>query len=120
MAWRWSSSRAHCWAILGDVNGIGTTISTIADYTAKQVETLGEVSATMGEIDQVTQQNAAMVEQTSAARAMAEESQALWGWSTAGARATGWCAPIWAGQQMRRDTVVGMAGKAGPPALARA
>jgi methyl-accepting chemotaxis protein len=83
--------------ILGDVNGIGTTISTIADYTAKQVETLGEVSATMGEIDQVTQQNAAMVEQTSAAaRAMAEDRRRFRGWSTAGARATGWCAPIWA------------------------
>jgi methyl-accepting chemotaxis protein len=82
--------------ILGDVNG-GTTISTIADYTAKQVETLGEVSATMGEIDQVTQQNAAMVEQTSAAaRAMAEDRRRFRGWSTAGARATGWCAPIWA------------------------
>jgi methyl-accepting chemotaxis protein len=107
--------------ILGDVNGIGTTISTIADYTAKQVETLGEVSATMGEIDQVTQQNAAMVEQTSAAaRAMAEESQALSGLVNRWRTRDRMVRPDLGGQQMRRDTVVGMAGKAGPPALARA
>ncbi|MEI6644303.1 MAG: methyl-accepting chemotaxis protein [Novosphingobium sp.] len=53
--------------IVERVTGIGSAISGIAAEAADQVEALGTVNASFSRIDQVTQQNAAMVEQSNAA-----------------------------------------------------
>ncbi|WP_408591647.1 methyl-accepting chemotaxis protein [Novosphingobium sp.] len=60
---------------VGDINQVITEIATSADM---QAETLGQVNSSVGEIDRVTQQNAAMVEQTTAAtRELANEATQL-------------------------------------------
>lgn len=53
--------------IVERVTGIGAAISSIASESADQVEALGAVGASFNRIDQVTQQNAAMVEESNAA-----------------------------------------------------
>ncbi len=53
--------------IVERVSEIGGAISAIADESSGQVESLGTVSASFSRIDQVTQQNAAMVEESNAA-----------------------------------------------------
>ncbi len=53
--------------IVDRVSQIGSAISSIAGESASQVEALGTVSASFNRIDQVTQQNAAMVEESNAA-----------------------------------------------------
>ncbi|GEN98474.1 methyl-accepting chemotaxis protein [Novosphingobium sediminis] len=53
--------------IVERITGIGSAISTIASESADQVEALGAVGASFSRIDQVTQQNAAMVEESNAA-----------------------------------------------------
>ena len=53
--------------IVERITGIGSAISSIAAESADQVEALGTVSASFNRIDQVTQQNAAMVEESNAA-----------------------------------------------------
>lgn len=53
--------------IVERVSQIGSAISSIAAESAGQVEALGNVSASFNRIDQVTQQNAAMVEESNAA-----------------------------------------------------
>jgi methyl-accepting chemotaxis protein len=53
--------------IVGRITDIGSAISSIAAESAGQVEALGSVSASFSRIDQVTQQNAAMVEESNAA-----------------------------------------------------
>jgi methyl-accepting chemotaxis protein len=64
--------------ILQDVTAISHTITNIADKAGEQENTLIQVNASMLDIDQVTQQNAAMVEQTNAAaQNMASEANAL-------------------------------------------
>ena len=54
-------------AIVERITGIGGAISSIAGESAQQVEALGSVNASFSRIDQVTQQNAAMVEESAAA-----------------------------------------------------
>lgn len=54
-------------AIVERITGIGGAISGIASESAQQVEALGSVNASFSRIDQVTQQNAAMVEESNAA-----------------------------------------------------
>lgn len=57
---------------------IGDFVTTIARSVEAQALKLRDVNATVGELDGITQQNAAMVEETSgAARSLAEESRAL-------------------------------------------
>ncbi|KUR70720.1 hypothetical protein AQZ52_12785 [Novosphingobium fuchskuhlense] len=53
--------------IVDRVTEIGGAISSIATESAGQVEALGSVGASFSRIDQVTQQNAAMVEESNAA-----------------------------------------------------
>ncbi|MBX9665420.1 methyl-accepting chemotaxis protein [Novosphingobium sp.] len=53
--------------IVERVSEIGSAISSIAAESAEQVEALGTVGASFSRIDQVTQQNAAMVEESNAA-----------------------------------------------------
>lgn len=54
-------------AISTDVRGVHTLLAEIADDNRTQSRAITEVSAAVGTMDQATQQNAAMVEQTSAA-----------------------------------------------------
>ncbi len=60
--------------IVGSVGEINELVRGIADAAATQAENLQQVNAAVGEMDRMTQQNAAMVEQsTAAARGMADE-----------------------------------------------
>ncbi|RVU07069.1 HAMP domain-containing protein [Novosphingobium umbonatum] len=62
-------------ARIGDINGV---VSEIASSVEMQAGNIVQVNHTVNEIDRVTQQNAAMVEQTSAAtRDMSDEATAL-------------------------------------------
>ncbi|EXS71524.1 hypothetical protein BF95_05360 [Sphingobium sp. Ant17] len=54
-------------AISADVGGVHTLLAGIADDNQAQSRAITEVSTAVGAMDQATQQNAAMVEQTSAA-----------------------------------------------------
>jgi len=64
-------------AQVGDAHGI---ISEIADFAKEQALALEQVSVAISDLDQVTQQNAAMVEQsTAASRSLAHEAQVLTG-----------------------------------------
>ena len=51
-------------AIEGNIQTVNAALEGIAETSRDQARRLGEISAAMGELDQVTQQNAAMVEQT--------------------------------------------------------
>jgi methyl-accepting chemotaxis protein len=53
--------------ISGDVSEVHTLLNQIASDNNAQSTAIGEISAAVGAMDQATQQNAAMVEQTSAA-----------------------------------------------------
>jgi methyl-accepting chemotaxis protein len=55
----------HC--IITEVTEINTIVSDIASGTTKQALSLQEINAGVGQMDQVTQQNAAIVEQTTVA-----------------------------------------------------
>jgi len=64
--------------IVARVAEIDTQVKTIAASAREQATGLGEVNVTMGQLDQVVQQNAAMVEETTAAaHALSSESQEL-------------------------------------------
>ncbi|WP_440843642.1 methyl-accepting chemotaxis protein [Sphingomonas sp. 22176] len=54
-------------AIVGDVNEVHGLLETMATDNQAQASTVSQVATAIGSIDQMTQQNAAMVEQTSAA-----------------------------------------------------
>jgi len=54
-------------AIVGDVNEVHGLLETMATDNQAQATTVTQVSTAVNSIDQMTQQNAAMVEQTSAA-----------------------------------------------------
>jgi methyl-accepting chemotaxis protein len=54
-------------AIVGDVNEVHGLLETMATDNQAQASTVSQVATAVGSIDQMTQQNAAMVEQTSAA-----------------------------------------------------
>ncbi len=57
---------------------LGTLMTGIADDANRQARGLGEVNTSLAQMDMVTQQNAAMVEQaTAAARSLAEEAEHL-------------------------------------------
>ncbi|MDT0510024.1 methyl-accepting chemotaxis protein [Novosphingobium sp. MMS21-SN21R] len=57
---------------------INTFITDVADKTGDQVSSLRDVNANVAEMDQMTQQNAAMVEETAAAaRSLAEQANTL-------------------------------------------
>ncbi|OLP56105.1 hypothetical protein BJF92_20065 [Rhizobium rhizosphaerae] len=53
--------------IAGQIRDISSLIENIASSSREQSTALGEISSTISQIDQVTQQNAAMVEETTAA-----------------------------------------------------
>ena len=64
--------------IVTQVGEISERVSEIAASAEKQAATLQQVSTAMGEMDRVTQQNAAMVEEsTAASRSLADESKTL-------------------------------------------
>jgi methyl-accepting chemotaxis protein len=65
-------------AIVQRVGEVTAMVNRIADSAQTQALHLGQVNATVGEMDRVTQQNAAMVEQTTAAaRALSDEAEQL-------------------------------------------
>ncbi len=64
--------------IVGRVGEIRDLVTTIAEATGSQSDKLQQVNAAVGEMDRMTQQNAAMVEQTTAAaRSLAEGASEL-------------------------------------------
>ena len=64
--------------IVTQVGTISEQVAEIAASAERQASTLHQVSTAMGEMDRVTQQNAAMVEQsTAASRSLADESNTL-------------------------------------------
>jgi methyl-accepting chemotaxis protein len=65
-------------AIADEVDQIDALVTAMAASTQEQARGLAEVNTTMNQMDQVTQQNAAMVEQTTAAsHALAQEATRL-------------------------------------------
>ena len=66
--------------IIDRVGGVSTIMATIARSAEHQAQSLGQVNIAIGEMDSVTQQNAAMVEEsTAAAQLLARESEQLAG-----------------------------------------
>jgi methyl-accepting chemotaxis protein len=64
--------------IVGRITEISGLVATIAKGADEQASGLQQVNIAVGEMDAVTQQNAAMVEQsTAAARSLAEQAEAL-------------------------------------------
>ena len=64
--------------VLGEVSEINTIVTEIARAATEQMQGLEQVNVAVTQMDQVTQQNAAMVEQTTAAsHHLAEEIEAL-------------------------------------------
>ena len=64
--------------IVGEVSQVSTVVSQIARAAAEQSTALGEVNVAVEQMDRVTQQNAAMVEQTTAAvHSLAEKAEEL-------------------------------------------
>jgi methyl-accepting chemotaxis protein len=67
-------------SILGQITEISTQITSIASAAQEQSTGLTQVNSAVGQMDQVTQQNAAMVEEsTAAAHTLTDEAQALLG-----------------------------------------
>lgn len=65
-------------AIVERVSGLKTQVVEIADTAATQAANLEQVNTAVGDMDRMTQQNAAMVEQsTAAARSLADEAAEL-------------------------------------------
>ena len=60
-------------SIVGSVGNVATLVSTIAAGAAEQSSGLGEINIGVTQLDQVTQQNAAMVEQSTAASHMMKQ-----------------------------------------------
>ncbi len=64
--------------IMGKVSDVSTVVDVIARFSEQQAHSLGQVNIAIGEIDSVTQQNAAMVEEsTAAASLLAQECETL-------------------------------------------
>ncbi|MDQ4421183.1 methyl-accepting chemotaxis protein [Sphingobium sp. DEHP117] len=64
--------------IVGKVSEVSELITTMAAATDTQAQNMAQVNGTVNEMDKMTQQNAAMVEQTTAAaRSLATEAQGL-------------------------------------------
>src|SRR5690606_2680898 len=65
-------------AIIGDVEDISKNVVAIVEAAREQSIGLGEINTAVGTIDQGTQQNAAMVEETSAASiSLAQQAEEL-------------------------------------------
>ncbi len=56
--------------IIGKVSDVSTVVDVIARSSEQQAHSLGQVNIAIGEIDSVTQQNAAMVEESTAAASL--------------------------------------------------
>jgi methyl-accepting chemotaxis protein len=92
-------------ARIGDINGV---VSEIANSVEMQTGNIVQVNHTVNEIDRVTQQNAAMVEETSAAtRDMADEASALQKLVSSFRTRDVDSRPEVGGQQNRRQTLKG-------------
>jgi methyl-accepting chemotaxis protein len=64
--------------IVASVQRINALLAEVANASAEQTQGIGHVNTTVAELDRATQQNAALVEETSAqARTMHEQAQAL-------------------------------------------
>lgn len=64
--------------ILGSVSSVATIVSEIAESSSQQSNGLSEINTSMMDLDQVTQQNAAMFEETNAmAQSLSESVQVL-------------------------------------------
>jgi len=64
--------------IVESVQRINALLADVANASAEQTQGIGHVNSTVAELDRATQQNAALVEETSAqARAMQQQAQAL-------------------------------------------
>jgi len=73
-----SETGAALSSILGQITEISTQITSIASAAQEQSTGLTQVNSAVGQMDQVTQQNAAMVEEsTAAAHTLTDEAQAL-------------------------------------------
>lgn len=60
------------------VNSLSLALETIADTTQSQAQNLSQINTSVGEMDRMTQQNAAMAEEcTAAARSLAEQSDEM-------------------------------------------
>jgi len=65
-------------AIVDQVTSFGVTVEKIADISKRQAEDLQQVNSTIAEVENSTQQNAAMVEESTAAlRNLSEEAQMM-------------------------------------------
>jgi methyl-accepting chemotaxis protein len=66
--------------IVAQINAISTDVGEIAGSAGEQSTALAEINVAIGQVDVVTQQNAAMVEETTAAsKSLASETEALTG-----------------------------------------
>jgi methyl-accepting chemotaxis protein len=73
-----SQSGTKLGGIVRRIGEISSLIGTIAGSAARQAESLGQINGAMGEMDRMTQQNAAMVEESSAAtRSLSSEAVRL-------------------------------------------
>ena len=64
--------------LVGNMGEVQHLVAEMTDASTAQADTIGEINIAMGQMDQVTQQNAAMVEETSAAaRNLMSEAMAL-------------------------------------------
>ncbi|MEN3794046.1 PAS domain-containing methyl-accepting chemotaxis protein [Fulvimarina sp. MAC3] len=64
--------------IVQQINNVNSLVSNMANSVQEQSTGIGEVNVAVGQMDQVTQQNAAMVEETAAAsRSLADETVSL-------------------------------------------
>ena len=63
--------------IVDSVGQVAAVIARISDSTALQTDGIGEINLTVQALDQNTQQNAALVEQTAAAQQMAAQAGVL-------------------------------------------
>jgi len=92
-------------ARVGDINAVAAEIAAQVDVQSRHIV---QVNASVGEIDRVTQQNAAMVEETSAAtRDMASEAQGLADLVNRFRTREPASRPQVGGQQNRRQTLAG-------------
>ena len=73
-----SQSGAKLGGIVRQIGEISALVGDIAGSALRQAESLGQINGAMGEMDRMTQQNAAMVEQSSAAtRSLSSEAVRL-------------------------------------------
>ncbi|MFZ6777187.1 methyl-accepting chemotaxis protein [Undibacterium sp. Ji83W] len=64
--------------ILASVEGLSTILNEISSASAEQSHGIAQITNEIGLMDQTTQQNAALVEESAAAASLKEEAQKLW------------------------------------------